>query len=119
MPIYDLFSKRQADAAKAGQPDVYQYETIPDPLREQIKQIATDALGAHMDHILWKEAERTFLREKGLDGIFASFRSGERILGFMGGCYTEDWLDLLELIAVGIASLGSELLSTARMQSKR
>jgi hypothetical protein len=45
MRIFDLFSKRQADAAKSGQIDVYQYADIPSNLRIQVQQIALEGIG--------------------------------------------------------------------------
>ena len=34
---FDVYSKRKKKAEKAGQPDVYQYDTLPRPLCIQIK----------------------------------------------------------------------------------
>ena len=77
MAIIDLFTKRQADAAKSGNADVYQYDDIPANLRVQVSQIALDGIGnvgLRGDHItrndvdngMWVQIERSFLREKGL-----------------------------------------------------
>lgn len=44
MGIYDLFSKRQKKL-RGEVPDVYTYDTIPQPLRVQIVHIWTDTLG--------------------------------------------------------------------------
>ncbi len=43
MPI-DIFSKRQK-ILRGEVPDVYQYDSIPEPLRVQIIHIMTDGLG--------------------------------------------------------------------------
>lgn len=45
MAIFNLYSKRKADAEASGQEDVYQYDDVPKYLRVQIQQIALDALG--------------------------------------------------------------------------
>lgn len=119
MRIFDLFSKRQADAAKSGVADVYQYDDIPQNLRVQVKQIAIEAVGrvgSHGDGIvtadeensLWFQIERTYLREKGLEGIAHGDFAGTRVLTFMRECPTADWLDFLELIALGVEIMASD-----------
>ena len=45
MPLYELFSRRKAESEKS-QPDVYQYERIPDTLRVQVRRILEDSVGA-------------------------------------------------------------------------
>src|SRR5690606_15408944 len=50
---------------------------------------------------IWVEIERVYLREKGLDGIAQDRLAGSRILSFLRKCSTEEWLDFLELIAIG------------------
>lgn len=117
LAIFNLFSKRQADAAKAGAADVYQYDQIPGPLRVQVHQIAIEGLGkvgsrgdrymtAYEENDWWKQIEQVFLREKGLDGIGSAEFAGNRVLGHMRTCSTNDWLDLLELISIGIMAVG-------------
>ncbi len=120
MGIFDLFSKRQADAAKSGATDVYQYDDIPANLRVQVKQLALEGIGqvgfrgdrikgrreSHND--IWTQIEQTFLREKGLDGIGQDKFAGSNVLAFMRDCPTVDWLDFLELIATGIKNTGDE-----------
>ncbi|WP_332819148.1 STM4504/CBY_0614 family protein [Sphingopyxis sp.] len=119
MTIFNLFSKRQNDASKSGKADVYQYTDIPANLRVQVKQIAIDAIGfvgVHGDgmmrgkeeNVWWAQIERVFLREKGLEGIGHDAFSGSRILSYMRDCSTADWLDLLELIALGIKIMGAD-----------
>lgn len=119
MRVFNLFSKRQADAAKSGVADVYQYEEIPQNLRVQVMQIAIEAVGqvglrgdgiitGNKENSLWFEIERTYLREKGLEGIARGDFAGWRVLSFMRGCPTADWLDFLELIALGIELMASQ-----------
>ncbi|WP_341712066.1 STM4504/CBY_0614 family protein [Erythrobacter sp.] len=118
MGIFDLFSKRQADAEKSGDADTYQYDSIPMPLRVQVHQIALEALGrvgeysghwgGKEDNDLWAEMERIYLRERGRDGVANGDFAGERILQFMRACSTEEWLDLLDLIAVGLMIAGKK-----------
>ena len=45
MPVYDIYSKRKKRQEKAGQPDVYKYNEIPEALRNQIISIWKTAIG--------------------------------------------------------------------------
>lgn len=125
MGVFDLFSKRRADAEKSGASDVYQYETIPPNLRVQVKQIAIEAIGlvgSHGDGVMrgneendvWAGIERIYLREKGCEGIAQGDFAGSRIIAFMRDCSTADWLDFLELIALGIEIMAGDRFSTER-----
>lgn len=127
MAIFDLFSKRQADSAKSGQADIFQYADISSKLRVQVQQIALEGMGrvgSRGDRIItgdtendwWSQIERVYLREKGLDGIAREDFAGARILTFMRTCSTEDWLDLLELIATGMQIVGGNDQSYFRQQ---
>jgi len=118
MGTFDLFSKRQADAAKSGRVDVYQYSDIPSNLRVQVQQIALEGMGnvgargdgfyrADEDNDWWMQIERVYLREKGLDAIAHERFAGARVLTFMRNCSTQEWLDFLELIAIGIRVVGN------------
>lgn len=113
MAIWDLFSKREADAAKAGKEDVYQYSVIPPNLRVQIQQISMEALGqigyygagygsSERNNPFWMDIEKTFTREKGVHALGNGTFAGERVIGYMTDCSTADWLDLLELICIEI-----------------
>ncbi|MEN3951945.1 hypothetical protein [Iodidimonas sp. SYSU 1G8] len=119
MAIFDLFSKRQAEVKGTSQADFFQYALIPSSLRVQIQQIALEAIGAvgyrgdsvlraDEDNGAWGKIERVFLREKGLEALNYETFSGARILTFMRDCSTEDWLDLVELIATGVGMVGSD-----------
>lgn len=113
MAIFDLFSKREADAKKSGTTDVYQYEDIPRPLRVQVDQIALEGLGLvgfrgdrygvrEEQNGWWVEIEKIFLREKGLVAIGRDTFAGNRVLSYMQECDTPDWLDLFELVALSL-----------------
>lgn len=45
MPVIDTFSKRKARAERAGVADVYQYDVLPDPLRQRIVRILQKTIG--------------------------------------------------------------------------
>lgn len=113
MAIFDLYSKRQADEAKSGQADVYQYDVIPSSLRVQIKYISLEAIGRVSSYPnnanpAWEMLEQIFLREKGLDSIGSERFSGSRIVTWMASCSVADWLDFLELIAAGIVYVSKQ-----------
>jgi len=57
MPVYDIYSKRKRQQEKAGQPDVYKYDELPEALRYQIKYIWETAIGT------WQKTERDTSRE--------------------------------------------------------
>jgi Domain of unknown function (DUF7014)/AbiJ N-terminal domain 4 len=73
MGIFDLFSKRQKKL-RGEVPDVYTYDTIPNPLRVQIVHIWNDALGNYNEYIdkylgvgeVFKFIVETLCREYGL-----------------------------------------------------
>ena len=48
MPIYDIYSRRKRRAEQA-EPDVYQYEFIPDTVRTQIRYIWDGAIGPYYE----------------------------------------------------------------------
>ena len=43
--VYETYSERKRRIEKAGQPDVYSYDQIPQKLRNQVIHIWDDALG--------------------------------------------------------------------------
>ncbi|GAN69454.1 AbiJ-NTD4 domain-containing protein [Acetobacter orleanensis] len=119
MAIIKLFSQREAEAANLDHIDVYQYDKIPSTLRVQIKQISVDALGKvgirgnavdsrDRNNSLWAEIEKVFLRENGLEKIGHDKLAGLRVLSFLDNCTTTDWLDLVELIVLGIHVMGDD-----------
>jgi hypothetical protein len=76
MGLIDTFSKRKRRAARAGQPDVYQYDSLPQPFRMQVMYIWKDALGPYVrpapyvsttaSTSLWAELAELTAREAGL-----------------------------------------------------
>lgn len=117
MAIYNLYSTRRADLERQGLSDVYQYDDIPTPVRNQISQIARDALGITgergdgpyglFQNPKWEAIYRRFCREKGYNDLGSGPYYGERVLDHMEDCYTDEWIDLLELICVEIHSVVS------------
>ena len=117
MAIWDLFSKRAADAEKSGADDVYQYDDIPINLRVQVTQIALDALGPSgrnggylegiSENSRWVELERIFCREKGVYKLGHEEWAGVRAISYMQKCSVKDWVDLLELVCASIMLVGN------------
>lgn len=119
MAIWDLFSKRQADAAKSGIADVYQYDNIPKNLRVQVAQISIESVGvvgassrlygqSGQDNPRWAEIERIFCRERGVYSLQHGEYAGERVIKYMHDCPTDDWLDLLEILCFTIIVVGND-----------
>jgi HEPN domain-containing protein len=82
MPIYDTFSRRRDQAAKAGKPEIYAYDEMPEALINQIIMIWSDALregryfrmGTNKSDACsedaWKFVERVFQREHGIPVLY-------------------------------------------------
>jgi hypothetical protein len=51
MTIHETYSKRLKRRERAaGQPEVYQYDNLPEPLRVQVVYILQDLFGHHPSH---------------------------------------------------------------------
>lgn len=115
MAIFKLFSQRQEDADNSNVEDVYQYDSVPAALRNQVAQIATDGIGrgsasAGYSYTAfnewWAELEKIFIREKGRVGLGSLGDAQTRIISYMQECSTADWLDFQELIGRAITHIG-------------
>ena len=53
MSVYETFAKRKRQAENAGEPVIYRYDTLPDPLRVQVAQIMEEAIGDPNDGRHW------------------------------------------------------------------
>lgn len=105
MPVYNLYSKRKKKAEKAGQPDVYQYDTLPYRLRVQITKILNDALGPYDT---WGALEDVITREKGLQSLGHAGRAQQRCNDFiLGADQIDDCLDIIDLAFNYIHRVGS------------
>lgn len=106
MGVLDLFSKRRRAARAAGQPDVYQYEKLPQEFRVQVAHIWSTAI--RQDHYIiqsprfvdgpiWEVISQTLARE-----LCRMRLSNERdpflqCQDFLFNASTENALDLIEL----------------------
>lgn len=110
MPIIDLFSKRKKLQDSQGNPDVYQYDKIPDDLRTQVVHIWRTAIGRYYRHTgysvgedspackLWEFIHDSIAREKSLwrlGGPNSDAQDG--CIEYLVGADTEGALDIIEL----------------------
>ncbi|HTE39788.1 MAG TPA: hypothetical protein VK629_03110 [Steroidobacteraceae bacterium] len=127
MGILDLFSKRQR-RARGEDPDVYQYDELPQQLRVQIVHIIRDAFGK--DHYDWNHAKQAYkfvkdalCREYGLFELTTYPKSDEEsVLNFfLKESSIERALDVVEIcfkvITVLIPENSSYLYHTDREMS--
>jgi hypothetical protein len=106
MGVIELFSKRQKAQRKAGQPDVFQYENVPNELRVQIVHILRDAIGienSDCNHCLlnWELIHNTMAREKGVLSL-ATYHRNPRLAcedWFLTTATNDDASDFIELCA--------------------
>jgi Domain of unknown function (DUF7014)/AbiJ N-terminal domain 4 len=112
MSIFDTFSKRQKRLQKAGQQDIYQYDTIPAPFRMQVLHIWKTAIGNYFvpgefafdassspANEFWAFLHDTLARELGL-GVLAGDPYDdprERCQQFLLKADTSGVLDIVEL----------------------
>jgi AbiJ N-terminal domain 4 len=90
MPIRDLYSKRKKATEQSGQPDVYQYDNVPDNVINQLIMILHDAIGTSgaLTNIM-----KTLAREYGDPSI--TYSSPEQFLRERK--HIDEKLDIIEL----------------------
>lgn len=111
MTVFDIFSKRKRRIERAGEPDVYQYDSLPQAFRVQVIHIWKTALGDFVEYSglegrpLWKYVNETLSREY---GVFSLGEDHEDDLvqcqKFLLKASTEQALDIIEFTAVLIDS---------------
>lgn len=103
MSIFETFSKRMKKKKRAGQPDVFQYDELPEPFRVQVIHIWRDSIGIVRDYdrasvTWWKFIHDQMSRELGL---FQLAKHGDdpfqKCQQFLLACETLEALDLIEL----------------------
>jgi hypothetical protein len=104
--IYEIFSKRLRKRERAGQPDVYQYEELPQPLRVQIIHIWDDAIGPSVrnrtytgSRKIWEFIDNGLSREMGIFHLGGDpYAEPEvRCKQFLLNASTNQALDMIEL----------------------
>ena len=111
MARFDLFSKRQGDAAKAGRPDVYSYDAVPARFRVQLLNIADGVFGedrkykpnvGYRSNAYWVWIDKTYSHEKGIGPLGGKEHAPSVIREAFKVMNDTDALDLLEVIAFKI-----------------
>jgi hypothetical protein len=104
--VYDLYSRRRRRELQQ-EPDVYQYDEIPEVLRGQIAHIWTSAMGPSkvyypsdwVDNIHWTTVRKLLCRERGLESLGGDLRNAkDDCLYYIKTEKNVDlWLDLVEI----------------------
>src|SRR5882762_8104068 len=111
MGIFDTFSKRRKRLEKAGQQDIYQYDTLPGPFRVQVIHIWKTAIGRYYrpqgysagspspSNTFWQFIHDTLARELGLVTLAGDWTNDpcDRCILFLGEADTSGALDIIEL----------------------
>lgn len=112
MPVWETYSKRQKQIEKAGQPDLLQYDFLPEPFRYQVMHIWRRAIGRFFDppghfylngspsssNRFWYSIYHTTLNEAGLPCIGSSTWPIDRCCGeHLLTADTSGALDIIEL----------------------
>ncbi|UYN96562.1 MAG: hypothetical protein KIT25_06415 [Enhydrobacter sp.] len=115
MPIWETFTRRRDREARAGQPEVYNYDSLPGTLLGQIVLIWNDALILHHRYKLddagkywyggdelWTTIEQVFQREHGMlrwPGGYEHDEAAYRATDFfMNAANHDQRLDLIEIV---------------------
>ena len=110
MAVIKTYSKRKKAVEKSGAPDVYQYDVIPERLREQIVHIFNDGLGTDFrtndDYKRWQILHDAIAREAGMSKLGNATHAYEKCRHWIRTASPEDALDMIELGATMIASGG-------------
>lgn len=111
MSLVELYSARLK--AQAGQPDVYQYDTLPKPLLVQIIHIWIDAIGPYSKYdrdpqnAVWNDIHNTLAREKGVFHLGRN-RETNSSLACQHYLLNVEFLDALDLIELSFAFISAE-----------
>lgn len=94
--IYDLYSRRRRRDLQQ-EPDVYQYDEIPETLRNQILYIWNEAIGKANDEA-WQTIRGITAREKGLLTLArADEPRNDCVTYLLKQEKSDEWLDLIEI----------------------
>ena len=116
MSIFETFSKRQAERERAGQPDVYQYDNLPDNLRTQIYLILRDTLGQDYKRVvgrrqhssnLWEVLHDQMCRELGVFNLDDNARLDpqEKCRRFLLRAPASEAIDFIEMAFWAVTQL--------------
>ena len=116
MGIYETYSKRLKKRERAGQPDVYQYDDLPEALRTQIYLILRDTLGQDYKRFvgrnnygsqLWAELHDRMCRELGVFNLDnnAQLQAQEKCRRFLLSAPTSEAIDFIEMAFWAVTQL--------------
>lgn len=118
MAIVDLYSTRQRKAAKAGEAEVYVYDALPAPLRVQLQQIFTEAMGCWSEldswdqpistnnNGIWNALQKILCREKGLRLLAGGDNAYDDVMNYLNHVSNvESALDVVELCCRATANM--------------
>jgi hypothetical protein len=107
MEIYETFSQRQKRLEKAGQQDIYQYDTLPGPFREQVVHIWKSAIGEYFtrgsrtspSNSVWEYIHDTLAEARGLAFLpgKSTDDTSDRCIQFLRESDTSGALDIIQL----------------------
>src|SRR5580704_2724310 len=107
MEIYETFSQRQKRLEKAGQQDIYQYDTLPGPFREQVVHIWKSAIGEYFtrgsrtspSNSVWEYIHDTLAEARGLSFLpgKSTDDTSDRCIQFLRESDTSGALDIIQL----------------------
>ena len=106
MAVIETFSKRKKKAALAGQPDVYQYDSLPQEFRVQVMHIWNSALGrfdpydgSNVATRAWMFLANAIARESGLPYLGNDPRADplKQCQNHISRGSTDDAMDVIEL----------------------
>jgi hypothetical protein len=110
LKVFNLFSKRLRDEEQTGKTEVFQYESIPEPLRRQFRKIVREGLGTESwftgygdeRNGLYDTLHGILCREYGKDYLVTGSNAYDELMEFMLRCSTIEFLDCVELVATGM-----------------
>ena len=125
MKIYDLYSKRQK-RLRGEVPDVYKYETIPEPLRNQIVYIWNDVWGPIRyrggygtphggAYEAYRHIHDILCREYGMEKLGANSDHESRVKNFLR--YTKDTEKVLDVIELSFLHVDQVVRSNPHIYS--
>src|SRR3954470_6030185 len=105
MGVIETFSKRMNRAL--GRAEVYQFETIPPPLRIQIRNLWLQAFGyayrsgpsrAKVANSFWRLVRDNLAHDRGVDTLFDGVDPWDDCCAFLLNAPTIDCLDIIEYV---------------------
>src|SRR4030081_779083 len=105
MSVWETFSKRKNRLAKAGRPDIYQYDDLPYAIRVQVVHILRDSIGPTYDDRrnfspsaeVWQLIQKVICRETGVFRLTKNASNPEEdCIAYILSADTDSTLDIVE-----------------------